>query len=122
MICQRNVTTFQQHHCHCLIGTITSVINIIIFFFAVEGEKFQNTSWVNHFKTQSVEIGNLSPDLYEFKTVARNDFPDQESPASEVTEARPLPGVVSKSFSSVTLRTTVSQWCHAIKLKMKVTQ
>lgn len=51
-------------------------------------------------------IGNLSPDLYEFKTVARNDFPDQvnpkTSPASDVTEARPLPGVVSKFLSSVT--------------------
>ena len=89
------------------IAHITSLNkNIIIFFFAVEGETFQNTSWVNHFRTQSVEIGNLSPDLYEFKTVAANDFPDQvnpkESPASDVTETRPLPGVISKYFSSVT--------------------
>ena len=72
----------------------------------MEGETFQNTSWVNHFRTQSVEIGNLSPDLYEFKTVARNDYPDQvnpkTSPASDVTEARPFPGVVSKFLSFVT--------------------
>ena len=38
--------------------------------------------------------------------LAANDFPDQvnpkESPASEITEARPLPGVVSKYFLSVT--------------------
>ena len=72
----------------------------------MEGETFQNTSWVNHFETQSVEIGNLSPDLYEFKTVARNDYPDKvnpkTSPASDVTEARPLPGIVSKFLSFVT--------------------
>ena len=72
----------------------------------MEGETFQNTSWVNHFSTQSVKIGNLSPDLYEFKTVARNDYPDQvnpkTSPASDVTEARPLPSVSSKFLSFVT--------------------
>ena len=61
-------------------------------------EKFQNTSWVNHFETQSTKIGSLSPDLYEFKTVGRNDYKEgpNESPASDVTEARPLPGVVGK--------------------------
>ena len=63
-------------------------------------EEFQNTSWVDHFATQSTEIGNLSPDLYEFKTVARNDYPTtvnpEESPASDITEGRPLPRVLSK--------------------------
>ena len=59
---------------------------------------------MNHFDTQSVEIGNLSPDLYQFKTVARNDFPNtdkpSESPASDVTEGRPLPGVLGKLYFS----------------------
>ena len=69
----------------------------------MEGESFQNTSWVNHFETQSTEIGDLSPELYEFKTVGRNDYPEDndvntktESPPSDVTEGRPLPGVVGK--------------------------
>lgn len=66
----------------------------------MDGESFQNTSWVNYFDTDSVDIGNLSPELYEFKTVARNDYPNidkrEESPASDVVEGRPLPGVVSK--------------------------
>ena len=73
-----------------------------LFYLAVEGEEFKNTSWVNHFETQSTEISNLSPDLYEFKTVARNDYPSidkpEESAASDITEARPLPGVISKFF------------------------
>ena len=57
-----------------------------------------NTSWVNHFETQSTEIGGLSAELYQFKTVGRNDYSEgfNESPASDVTEERPLPGVVSK--------------------------
>ena len=78
-----------------------------LFYPTVQGEVFQNTSWVNHFETQSIEIGDLSPDLYQFKTVARNDFPNtenrQESPASDVTEGRPLPGVVSKFYFSTVL-------------------
>ena len=75
-----------------------------IFCLAVDGETFKNTSWVNHFDTQSVEIGDLSPDLYQFKTVARNDYPSKdnrsESPASDVIQGRPLPGVVSKFYFS----------------------
>ena len=59
---------------------------------------------MNHLDTQSVEIGKLSPDLYQFKTVARNDYPDKDkpskSPASDVTEGRPLPGVLSKLYFS----------------------
>ena len=68
----------------------------------MEGEAFQNTSWVNHFETQSIEIGSLNNELYEFKTVGRNDYPDNnnvnsrsESPASDVTEGRPVQGIVS---------------------------
>ena len=72
----------------------------LFFYLAVAGQEFKNTSWVNHFATQSTEIGNLSPDLYQFKTVARNGYPTkdnpEESPASDITEGRPLPRVVSK--------------------------
>ena len=52
---------------------------------------------MNHFETQSAEIGGLSPELYEFKTVGRNDYPNDsnESPESDVTEESPLQGVVS---------------------------
>ena len=71
-------------------------------------EAFQNTSWVNHFETQSIEIGGLNNELYEFKTVGRNDYPDNnnvnsrsESPASDVTEGRPLPSTTSKYRTSL---------------------
>ena len=74
----------------------------------MEGEAFQNTRWVNHFETQSIEIGGLNNELYEFKTVGRNDYPDNnnvnsrtESPASEVTEGRPLPSTTSKYRTSL---------------------
>ena len=71
-----------------------------LFNLAVEREEFQNTSWVDHFQQQSVVIGNLDPELYQFKTVARNDYPSQEnrqkSPASNMTEARP--GTSSKCW------------------------
>ena len=69
----------------------------------MDGEAFQNTSWVNHFEKQSIEIGGLNNELYEFKTVGRNDYPDDdddnsrsESPASDVTDGRPLPSITSK--------------------------
>ena len=62
---------------------------------------------INHFEEKSVEIDRLEPDLYEFKTIARNDFPDEanpeESPESEVVEGRPLPGIFSKCYFYVTL-------------------
>ena len=68
----------------------------IFFFFVVDGQAFQNTSWVDHFEKQSIEIGGLNNELYEFKTVGRNDYPEDndvntrtESPASDVTEGRP---------------------------------
>ena len=71
-------------------------------------EAFQNTSWVNHFETQSIEIGGLNNEIYEFKTVGRNDYPDNnkvnsrsESPASDVTEGRPLPSTTSKYRTSL---------------------
>ena len=74
----------------------------------MEGEAFKNTSWVNHFETQSIEIGGLNNELYEFKTVGRNDYPDNnnvnsrsESPASDVTEGRPLPSTTSKYRTSL---------------------
>ena len=92
-----------------------------IWFFAVDGETFKNTSWVNHFETQSVEIGNLGPELYEFKTVARNDYPDrdnpEQSPSSDVTDGRPLPGIVSKSsyFSNI-----YEGYVSETKMKFKV--
>ena len=73
----------------------------------MEGEAFQNTGWVNHFETQSIEIGGLNNELYEFKTVGRNDYPDNnnvnsrsESPASDVTEG-PLPSIISKYRTSL---------------------
>ena len=69
----------------------------------MQGEAFQNTSWINHFETQNIEIGGLNNELYEFKTVGRNDYPDDddvnsrsESPASDVTDGRPLPPITSK--------------------------
>ena len=69
----------------------------------MEGEAFQNTSWINHFETQNIKIGGLNNELYEFKTVGRNDYPDDdddnsrsESPASDVTDGRPLPSITSK--------------------------
>ena len=69
----------------------------------MQGETFQNTSWINHFETQNIKIGGLSNELYEFKTVGRNDYPDDndvnsqsESPASDVTEGQPLPSPPSK--------------------------
>ena len=69
----------------------------------MQGEAFQNTSWINHFETQNIEIGGLNNELYEFKTVGRNDYPDDdddnsrsESPASDVTDGRPLPSITSK--------------------------
>ena len=69
----------------------------------MQGETFQNTSWINHFETQNIKIGGLSNELYEFKTVGRNDYPDDndvnsrsESPASDVTEGQPLPSTPSK--------------------------
>ena len=74
----------------------------------MEGEAFQNTSWVNHFETKSIEIEGLNNELYEFKTVGRNDYPDNnnvnsrsESPASDVTEGRPLPSTKSKYQTSL---------------------
>ena len=69
----------------------------------MQGETFQNTSWINHFETQNITIKGLNIGLYEFKTVGRNDYPDDndvnsrsESPASDVTEGRPLPSPTSK--------------------------
>jgi len=62
-----------------------------MLYFAVPDEEFVNTSWVNHFDVQNTDIGNLDNELYQFKTVGRN--PLGESPPSDVTEARPLPGV-----------------------------
>ena len=74
----------------------------------MEGEAFQNTHWVNHFETQSIEIGGLNNELYEFKTVGRNDYPDNnvvnsrsESSASDVTEGRPLRSTKSKYRTSL---------------------
>ena len=74
----------------------------------MEGEAFQNTHWVNHFETQSIEIGGLNNELYEFKTVGRNGYPDNnnvnprsKSPASDVTEGRPLPSTTSKYRTSL---------------------
>jgi len=58
----------------------------------VPDEEFVNTSWVNHFETQDLDIGNLDNELYQFKTVGRN--PLGESPPSDITEARPLPGLL----------------------------
>ena len=73
----------------------------------MQGEAFQNTSWINHFETQNINIGGLNNELYEFKTVGRNDYLDDddvnsrsESPASDVTEGRPLPSTTSKYRTS----------------------
>ena len=78
-----------------------------VFYFAVVGEEFQNTSWINLFLEQSVSIRNLDPVLYEFKTVARSDYPlkanPQESPASDFVVGKPLPGVISKCYFYITL-------------------
>ncbi|XP_068715034.1 hemicentin-1-like [Montipora foliosa] len=72
---------------------------LVMFRKKLVGEEFQNTTWINHFLEQSVLIRHLDPVLYEFKTVARSDYPlkanPQESPASVVVEGRPLPGVIN---------------------------
>ena len=69
----------------------------------MKGETFQNSTWINHFETQSIKIGGLKNELCEFKTVGRNGYPDDndvnsksESPASDVTKGRPLPPLISK--------------------------
>ena len=50
-----------------------------------------------------MKIGGLNNELYEFKTVGRNDFPDDndvnsrsESSASDVIEGRPLRSTTGK--------------------------
>lgn len=73
---------------------------LVMYRKKVVGAEFRNSSWINHFEEKSVEIDGLEPDLYEFKTVARNDFPDEvnpkESPESDIAEGRPLPGIFSQ--------------------------
>ena len=60
-----------------------------------ENEKFVNSSWVNYLgDVLDKEIDGLESALYEFKTIGRND--QGESPPSEITEARPIPGIVGK--------------------------
>lgn len=68
-------------------------------------EEFVNTSWVDHFDVQDTDIGSLDSELYQFKTVGRNKL--GESPPSDITEARPLPGVAGmcKQFLSPLVRT-----------------
>ncbi|KAJ7377911.1 ATP-dependent DNA helicase chl1 [Desmophyllum pertusum] len=51
----------------------------------VEGEEFQETDWVDHFRVQWTEINDLEPELYEFKTIGKNAV--GTSPESDVTEA-----------------------------------
>ena len=65
------------------------------------GEESVNTSWVNHFDVQDTEISGLDPDLYEFRTVGKNGL--GESPASDITEGRPLPGVAGMCKNFVVL-------------------
>lgn len=90
---------------------------LVMFRKKIEGEEFQNTSWVDHFQQQSIIIGNLDPELYQFKTVARNDYPSeenpQESPASDITEARPLPGI-SNAGKRVSTPIYQSAWFIAL--------
>ncbi|XP_022804608.1 fibronectin type III domain-containing protein-like [Stylophora pistillata] len=53
-----------------------------------------NSSWVNYLgDVLDKEIDGLESALYEFRTIGRND--QGESPPSEVTEARPIPGIVT---------------------------
>ena len=54
---------------------------------------------MNHFDVQDTEITGLEPGLYQFKTVGRNKL--GESPPSDVTEARPLPGVIGMYISLI---------------------
>ena len=42
---------------------------------------------MDHFRTKWTQISNLDPELYEFKTIGRNDV--GTSPESDITEARP---------------------------------
>lgn len=59
-----------------------------------ENEKFVNSSWVNYLgDVLDKEIDGLESALYEFRTIGRND--QGESPPSEITEARPIPGIVA---------------------------
>ncbi|XP_073228624.1 fibronectin type III domain-containing protein-like [Porites lutea] len=80
---------------------------LVMYRTKLQGETFQNTSWINHFETQNITIKGLNIGLYEFKTVGRNDYPDDndvnsrsESPASDVTEGRPLPSPTTNQPST----------------------
>ena len=63
-----------------------------LLFLAEEGGEFQETDWVDHFSTQLIDINNLEPEVYEFKTVGKNAV--GTSPDSDVIEARPELGPV----------------------------
>ncbi|XP_022777595.1 fibronectin type III domain-containing protein-like, partial [Stylophora pistillata] len=61
----------------------------------LENEEFVNSSWVNYLNDEfDLEIGGLESALYQFRIIARND--QGESPPSEITEARPMPGILGK--------------------------
>lgn len=64
----------------------------------MEGEDFVNSSWINYLGGDlDLEIGNLESALYQFRTIGRND--QGESPPSDITEARPIPGIVGKCYT-----------------------
>ena len=67
-------------------------------FLLVEGEEFVNSSWIDYLGGDlDLEIGNLESALYQFRTIGRND--QGESPPSDITEARPIPGIVGKCYT-----------------------
>lgn len=67
-------------------------------FLLVEGEEFVNSSWIDYLGGDlELEIGNLESALYQFRTIGRND--QGESPPSDITEARPIPGIVGKCYT-----------------------
>ena len=54
--------------------------------FTGEGEQFQETAWVDHFRSQSTVINDLDfAVLYEIKTIGKNSV--GTSPDSNITEA-----------------------------------
>lgn len=77
----------------------------------LEGEEFVNSSWINYLGGDlDLEIGNLESALYKFRTIGRND--QGESPPSDITEARPIPGIVAGKRSTTPIHQ--SAWFIAL--------
>lgn len=86
-------------------------MTVPLFNFTGEGEKFQETAWIDHFRSQSTVIKDLDfSALYEIKTVGKNTV--GTSPESNITEVfvggnpvvgKPLKTLFIASFGSIRL-------------------